>query len=124
MHKVFALSFAMTATSAMAEGWGLSSSDNFQRVSDRSTFVDIVERGTLNRFGISLKVEPDGRITGNAFGREVTGAWDWRDGYFCRDLNWGRKRLETNCQEVKISGSYVRFTSDEGAGPFADLRLK
>lgn len=124
MQRVLAVSFVMMASSAMAEGWALTSSDAFERVSDRSTFVTIMEQGTLNRFGITLNVEPDGRITGKAFGRNVTGAWDWRDGYFCRDLNWGNTSLEANCQEVKVSGRMVRFTSDQGKGAFADLQLK
>lgn len=123
-QHVFAFSLGMAASTAMAEGWALTSTDTFERVSDRSTFVDIMQQGTLNRFGISLNVQPDGRITGNAFGRDVTGAWDWRDGYFCRDLSWGNTALEANCQEVKVSGQMVRFTSDQGKGPFADLRLK
>ena len=110
---------------ASAGGWALASSEtDFRRVDDRATFVNIVQQGTLNRFGITLEVTPDGRILGRAFGRKVTGAWAWRDGFFCRDLSWGARDLGPNCQEVKVSGRMVRFTSDEGRGQFADLRLR
>lgn len=118
-------SLALAPAAAPAGGWSLAASeDRFQRVDDRDAFVELMRRGTLNRFGISLKVEPDGRIEGRAFGRDVSGAWNWRDGFFCRDLNWGSTELGPNCQEVLVSGRLVRFTSDEGSGRFADLRLE
>lgn len=125
LRRALILCFAlMMPVAAVAEGWALASPDaEFRRVQDRETFVDIVRQGKLNRFGISLEVSPDGRISGRAFGVNVSGAWDWREGYFCRDLNWGATDLGPNCQEVQVSGRLVRFTSDEGKGRFADLRL-
>ena len=114
----------LTASPSLAGEWSLASSNaEFQRVDDRNVFVNLMEQGTLKRFGIQLKVEPDGRIQGRAFGRKVTGAWAWREGYFCRDMAWGSTELEANCQEVRVSGDLVRFTSDQGRGRFADLRL-
>ncbi|MEM9974031.1 MAG: dihydrodipicolinate reductase [Pseudomonadota bacterium] len=116
---------ALSATAAHAEGWAMvSDASKFQKVEDKETFVEIVSRGTLERFGIKLAVRPDGEIEGRAFGRDVTGAWEWQDGYFCRDLSWGARQIGANCQEVKIAGNTLRFTSDEGKGRFADLRLR
>ena len=40
----------------------------------------------LKRFLISLSVGSDGKIKGSAAGRNVTGDWDWIDGFFCRTL--------------------------------------
>lgn len=121
---IAAVALSTAPLTASAEGWSLTSADaGFQRVEDRDSFVRLVNQGSLKRFGITLKVVPDGRIVGRAFGRDVTGVWDWRDGYFCRDMNWGSRALGPNCQEVRVSGSVVRFTSDEGAGRFADLKL-
>ena len=117
--------FAVLPGLAAAEGWSLAASGaEFRRIDDRESFVRIVEQGTLSRFGITLRVVPDGRIEGRAFGRDVTGQWDWRQGYFCRDLDWGSTELGQNCQEVRVSGRLVRFTSDQGKGRFADLRLE
>lgn len=113
------------ATTAGAEPWAMvSDASTFKPVKDRDQFVQIVSQGTLSRFGIKLNVKPDGEIDGRAFGRDVSGAWDWRDGYFCRDLFWGTREVGANCQEVKISGNTLRFTSDQGEGRFADLRLR
>ena len=55
---------------------------------------------------------------------QVRGAWNWQNGYFCRNLYWGSREIGTNCQEVKISGDLVRFTSDLGEGNYADLMLR
>lgn len=98
--------------------------EEFSQIRDRDTFVSLVEGRDLTRFGIRLTVTPDGQITGNAFGRNVSGAWEWRSGYFCRNLNWGRTELDPNCQAVKVQGRTVRFISDRGAGQQADLNLR
>jgi len=100
------------------------SAEAFQKVSDKSRFVEIVQDKELIRMGIGLDVMPDGKIVGRAFGRDVTGSWTWQDGYFCRDLFWGQRELGYNCQEVKVNGATIRFTSDEGTGQFADLTLR
>jgi hypothetical protein len=96
----------------------------FEPVREQAAFVEVVTGRQLTRFGIQLQVTPAGEIRGRAFGRPVTGAWLWRDGYFCRDLFWGERDLGPNCQEVRIDGDTVRFISDRGDGIYADLRLQ
>jgi len=126
MTRVFAVLIALMAPSAaVSEGWALAEDDmSFQRVTERDDFVSLMSQGTLNRMGMTLNVEPDGDITGKAFGRKISGNWAWRNGYFCRDLAWGRRDLGPNCQEVTFAGRFVRFTSDQGSGQYADLVLK
>ena len=81
--------------------------------------IDYKDLATLKAY-----VTENGKITGRAFGQKVTGDWNWRDGYFCRDLFVGGDELGANCQMVQVQGNTVRFTSDRGTGQFADLRLK
>jgi len=100
------------------------SAESFSRVDKRDTFVSLIDGQQLTRFGIKLKVTRDGQIAGRAFGRDVTGAWRWQSGYFCRDLYWGKQDLGPNCQAVKVQGNTLRFISDQGKGQFADLVLK
>ena len=97
---------------------------SFRVVSDQNEFVQLVEGRNLTRFGIRLAVSSTGQIAGRAFGRAVTGAWKWQQGYFCRDLYFGRDDLGYNCQQVLVSGDTVRFISDQGSGEYADLRLR
>ncbi|MDZ7710687.1 MAG: dihydrodipicolinate reductase [Roseovarius sp.] len=96
----------------------------FAPVSERGRFVSLIEGKDLTRFGIRLEVTPDGRIRGRAFGRDVTGAWRWAGGYFCRDLYWGSMELGANCQAVRTRGDTLRFISDQGTGQYADLYLR
>lgn len=116
MFRAFIAFVAMTiAAPALAEG--------FQAVQDKRTFVSLVNGKSLKRTGISLSVSPDGKISGRALGRPVSGAWQWQGGFFCRDLYWGKRDLGPNCQRVEVQGSTLRFTSDRGQGIYADLTL-
>lgn len=98
---------------------------DFQRIEDRGNFVSLIEDKDLTRFGIRLNVTQDGKISGRAFGKSVSGAWQWNRGYFCRDLFVDGEVLDSeNCQTVQVRGNTLRFTSDMGRGDSADLRLK
>ncbi|MEY8839089.1 dihydrodipicolinate reductase [Cribrihabitans sp. XS_ASV171] len=96
----------------------------FRTIGDESTFRSVVDGRTLTRPLIKLQVLPGGRITGTGGGAEVSGSWDWRGGYFCRDLNWRGRDLGYNCQLVSVGGGKIRFTADQGQGDSAEFRLR
>lgn len=117
MQRAIAVFVAfLIAAPAAAEG--------FVQIRNKDAFVNLLQGRELTRFGINLTVTPDGKIDGRAFGRNVSGAWRWNSGYFCRDLYWGSRNLGPNCQAVKVQGRTMRFISDQGTGEFADLRLR
>jgi hypothetical protein len=93
-------------------------------ITNRSDFGSLVIDKKLERFLISLSVTNDGKIKGSAAGREVIGDWDWIDGFFCRNLLWGKRELKYNCQEVTFDGRRLRFISDEGKGQSASFALR
>ncbi|MEM8980968.1 MAG: dihydrodipicolinate reductase [Pseudomonadota bacterium] len=97
---------------------------DFSKVDGKDAFVSAISGKTLRRMGIRLVVAPNGSIQGRAFGRDVTGDWTWQNGYFCRDLTWGKRELEYNCQWVGLNTPKIRFRSDRGTGMFADFRLE
>ena len=98
---------------------------DFQRVTDRGNFVSLVQNRDLTRLGIRLNVSGDGRIQGRAFGQSVSGSWNWSGEYFCRELYLNGDAIDAgNCQTVEVRGNTVRFTSDQGEGEYADLRLR
>ncbi|MCH8466333.1 MAG: dihydrodipicolinate reductase [Roseinatronobacter sp.] len=103
------------ATPALAE---------FRPVENEANFRALVEGRELTRLGIRLQVLPEGQITGRGFGMQVGGNWEWRDGYFCRTLQFGQSSDPYNCQLVLQNGNTLRFISDEGTGDQADLRLR
>ena len=93
-------------------------------ITNRYDFENLVLQKKLKRFLISLSVTSDGKIKGSAAGRNVTGDWDWIDGFFCRTLLWGKRELKYNCQEVTFDGKHLRFTSDRGKGQSASFALR
>lgn len=100
------------------------SAEETREIMDRATFLSVIEGRELRRLGIRLIVHTDGRIEGRALGRPVTGSWQWQDRHFCRDMQWGDRKLDYNCQTVRLNGDALRFTSDRGRGDFADLKLR
>lgn len=98
--------------------------EQLRPVTDRATFLSLIEGRELRRFGIRLNVMENGRIEGHAMGRPISGSWHWKDSYFCRDMQWGDMHLAYNCQTVRQKGQALRFTSDQGQGDSADLRLQ
>lgn len=120
LHTVLtAALLTITALPAAAE--------SFARISDRTDFIETVEGRELRLglFGIALKVEADGEIRGNALGWDVTGTWEWQDGYFCREMDWSGYPIPKNCQLVEARGDQeIRFTVDKGAGDSASFKLR
>jgi hypothetical protein len=97
---------------------------DFEQVTDRTQFIKLITGKTLSRTLVELRVSPNGGIAGSGAGWDVTGNWSWKDGYFCRDLNWGGDDLGYNCQAVYTDGSRIRFTSDRGEGQSAAFSLR
>jgi hypothetical protein len=98
--------------------------EEFRPIESLDRFVSLTNGRDLRRFGIRVQVTPEGQIEGRAFGGPVTGAWTWEGGYFCRDLFWNGDDLGYNCQLVEENGDTLRFTTDRGAGIYADLTLR
>lgn len=111
-----AVAGTLVATPAAAEG--------FRPVTDAREFASLVAGRALTRLGVSLKVLPDGRIQGRAFGRDVTGEWRWQGGFFCRVMRAGSTVVPDDCQAVLRRGDTLRFVAERGAGQYADLRLR
>lgn len=101
--------------------------NTFVPLTDEAEFVQLVDgrEMTLGLFGIRLAVTPDGRITGRAAGWDVSGTWDWQEGLFCREMDWGGSEIPYNCQLVEVQGEdRIRFTVDAGLGRAATLTLR
>lgn len=99
----------------------------FEPVREKEKFLDLVTDRELRigLYNLSLNVKPDGTIEGRALGWAITGTWDWKDGYFCRQMDWSGMEIDYNCQLVEAEGAEkMRFTVDQGAGNSATFRLR
>lgn len=95
------------------------------RISSKAAFLDQIDGKSLKitLYVLTLNVLKDGSITGSALGNKVTGNWVWQDGYFCRDMKWGSRVIDFNCQLVTVKGKRMTFTTDKGAGDSATFRM-
>lgn len=101
--------------------------EGFEPVKEKDRFLDLVQDRELRigLYNLSLNVLPDGRIDGSAMGWGITGQWTWKDGYFCREMDWSGMEIDYNCQLVEADGSEkLRFTVDQGKGDSATFRLR
>lgn len=99
----------------------------FSTVSDKDTFLSLIEgrQLLLTTWDVALTVTPNGQITGNMLGWDLTGSWSWKDGYFCREMDWSGYTIDYNCQLVEVKGTTsLRFTVDQGAGKSAVFSLQ
>ena len=96
----------------------------FSIIYQREEFIEAITGRELKRPLIKLSVSETGRINGSALTTPLSGTWKWQDGYFCRDLFWGKRDLGYNCQQVSLKDDKIRFTSDQGQGDFADFTLR
>lgn len=117
---------AITIVLMLATPLAAGASD-FEPIKDKDDFVSLVKDREL-RIGIynlSLNVLPDGKIKGRALGWDITGSWQWQDGYFCREMDWSGMAIAYNCQLVEANGAErMRFTVDKGTGDSATFRLR
>jgi len=113
-----ALTSSLVATAVEAQA--------YERIATRDEFVAAVKDRDLRigLLGITLKVQPDGTITGNAMGWPVSGTWEWQDGFFCREMDWSGTPIAYNCQLVERRGENIRFTVDKGKGDSARFALR
>ena len=95
-EMITAICLSLLATSAMA----------LETLTQRPEFVNAVAGHILEipLLRIQLRVSDTGEIAGKGFGRDVTGTWEWADGFFCRSMTWGERELEYNCQQVAKIG--------------------
>lgn len=101
--------------------------NDFAKVSDKSEFLKLVDGRDLRigMFNLTLRLNKNGTINGSALGWDITGSWDWKDGYFCREMDWSGKAIDYNCQLVEARGTEkLRFTVDKGTGDSASFDIR
>lgn len=101
--------------------------EDYTPVYDKAAFVALVSGKELRHglYNLSIWVTPSGQIKGEALGWQISGNWSWKDGYFCREMDWDGYAIPYNCQLVEVrANQQVRFTVDRGAGDSAAFRLR
>jgi hypothetical protein len=102
------------------------SASAFEKVQEKEQLLAAVDGRELSIgiFRLSIVVSPDGSLSGQAMGWDMTGNWTWENGLFCRKMDWSGYEIEQDCQLVEKSGNKLRFTSDAGEGRSAVFTLQ
>lgn len=103
---------ACFATGQMAKA------DSFHPIKDKKAFLSQVQGRILHLalYDVTITVNPNGTIRGNAMGWDLTGTWDWDGGRFCRQMDWSGSLIPHSCQEVEvIDGRRIRFSGGNAA---------
>lgn len=87
-----------------------------KRIKKEANFNAIVVGKTITAKDTTVVLHPNGKITGKYKADKITGAWNWSKGYYCRNVNVGKKKLGSNCLVVKHSGDQLLFIRDQGKG--------
>lgn len=119
--------FRLIAYVLLLAGPAVADATSFAPVRDKGDFLSLIQDRELRigLYNLSLNVLSDGSIKGRALGWDITGNWQWQDGYFCREMDWSGMAIDYNCQLVEAEGAdRLRFTVDKGAGDSATFRLR
>ena len=101
--------------------------NDYAKVTDKSEFLKLVDGRDLRigLYNLTLQLGNDGTIQGSALGWDITGSWNWKDGYFCREMDWSGQAIDYDCQLVEALGAdKVRFTVNKGSGNSASFDIR
>lgn len=96
----------LTSTYAMADG--------FKRIETEADFRKLIVNKKLTLGENHVVIRKNGNLKGNFNDEDLKGAWQWRDGFWCRTLSTHSK--DTDCQTVEVMGNQMRGTRQRGKG--------
>lgn len=88
--------------------------ETFERISTEAEFSQLVVGKKLTLGKNWFVIRKNGSLKGDFNGEKLKGAWQWRDGYWCRTLKSHSKN--TDCQLWEVSGDEFRVTRAKGKG--------
>lgn len=85
------------------------------RISTEDQFLATVAGKTISNSDTTISIKHNGTITGVTHGNEISGTWEWRDGFWCRTITEPAVTPE-DCQVWEITQSQLVITREKGAG--------
>lgn len=112
-----------TAHNMPMKGNKMSNNVVWRRVKTKHAFCEHVAGRLLIGKGLEFVIYPDGRIVGTAEGKVFSGAWFWREGFFCRHAELEGEDLGSDCEVIEVSEGLMRYTRDRGEGTSAVVKI-
>lgn len=88
-----------------------------EEIKSKQEFLKMVADKRLVQGETWVKILKDGTVEGK--GPEagtISGSWEWKEQYYCRDLVIDDVPLPHDCQEVVLEGDTVSFRHRDGSG--------
>ncbi len=91
---------------------------NSRRIIDRETFQrEVVGRPLKHSVrDVRIVAQPNGTISGSQGRDEISGKWEFRDGYYCRSLLVGSSLGLKDCQVVYLDENGITLIRQRGRG--------
>jgi len=99
---------------------GAVAAQNWQRITTEDQFRGhVVGREVVTEEG-TYTSHADGRVTGQWSGQPMVGAWQWHQGFWCRNVRVGnRPESGTDCQAIELRGTNeIRVVREQGRGTY------
>ena len=93
----------------------------YGRITTEAEFVATAVGRTVSNANTSIAITRNGRITGVTHGNEISGTWEWRDGFWCRTITAPVQTAE-DCQVWEVRNGVLRITRDRGTGETLEFR--
>ena len=88
--------------------------EDFKPILTEGEFQELVVGKRMYLNDNYVTVEKNGRVEGKFGGKQLKGAWEWRDQYWCRTLTTHSK--DTDCQTWSVNGNQFLVTRERGKG--------
>jgi len=105
---------------------GAAEAQNWQRITSEQDFQNrIVGRQFMREDGSHFTYHRDGRLSGTWSGQPMAGAWQWHQGFLCRNVRVGTNpETGTDCQVWELGGNLLRVTREQGRGTSETFALR
>lgn len=117
-HRGVFTMFRLVIATTCAVAFGTTTADAWTRITTEAQYrAQVVDREQVDNEGRGRVIfHSDGRVTGEWQGNSIRGAWQWHQGFLCRNLIIGNRETGTNCLLSEINGNQLRGTQDQGRG--------
>ncbi len=88
-----------------------------EEIKGKQEFIELVSDKKLVLDNSWVRILRNGTVEGKGPDQgDITGTWEWKGRYYCRDIVIDGETLPPDCQTVTIEGNIVTFTHKEGSG--------
>ncbi len=95
----------------------LAASVSAEEIESKTKFTDLIVGKKLVQGETWVIIHKDGTVEGKGpNGGSISGTWEWKNRYYCREIVIVGEVTPHDCQVVSIEDNTVTFTHKDGAG--------